>query len=182
MLAIFRCFSRHTCCSRRTPRHVFEPRSEVSAVKRREFCVHACQVVSIAAVAPIVQSCGKNPSSPSGTSAPALATLTGTASGGAVTVALDAASPLASVGGAALVQSAAGSFLVSRTAQEAFTALTATCTHEGCTVTGFQNSRYVCPCHGSQFSTSGAVLQGPASRALQSFATTFTNGLLTIHT
>lgn len=150
-------------------------------MKRREFCVHACQVVSLAAVAPIVQGCGGNPSGPS-SAAPALSTINASASGGSVTVSVDASSPLAGVGSAALVQSALGTFLVSRTAQDAFTALTATCTHEGCIVSGFQNARYVCPCHGSQFSTSGAVLQGPATRALQSFATSFANGVLTIRT
>jgi len=148
-------------------------------VKRREFVTHACQAVSLATLGSILQGCGGSPSSPSG-SAPALAMVNGTAGGGAVTVAIDAGSPLASVGGAALVQSSAGNFLVSRTAQDSFTALTAICTHEQCTVTGFQSSRYVCPCHGSQYSTSGAVLQGPATRALQQFATRFTNNVLTI--
>jgi cytochrome b6-f complex iron-sulfur subunit len=148
-------------------------------VKRREFVTHACQAVSLATLGSILQGCGGSPSSPS-SSAPALAMVNGTAGGGAVTVAIDAGSPLASVGGAALVQSSAGNFLVSRTAQDSFTALTAICTHEQCTVTGFQSSRYVCPCHGSQYSTSGAVLQGPATRALQQFATRFTNNVLTI--
>ena len=148
-------------------------------MKRREFVTHACQAVSLATLGSILQGCGGSPSSPSG-SAPALAMVNGTAGGGAVTVAIDAGSPLASVGGAALVQSSAGNFLVSRTAQDSFTALTAICTHEQCTVTGFQSSRYVCPCHGSQYSTSGAVLQGPATRALQQFATRFTNNVLTI--
>jgi cytochrome b6-f complex iron-sulfur subunit len=97
-----------------------------------------------------------------------------------VAVNVDASSPLATVGGAALVQSASGSFLVSRTAQDTFVALTAICTHEGCTVTGFQSSRYVCPCHGSQYTTSGAVVQGPATSSLRQFATRFTNNVLTI--
>jgi cytochrome b6-f complex iron-sulfur subunit len=148
-------------------------------VKRREFCAHACQVVSLAAVGAALPACGGSPSSPS-SSAPPLSTVNGAIGGGGVTVTIDAASPLASVGGAALVQSGAGNFLVSRSAQDAFVAVTAVCTHEGCTVSGFQNARYVCPCHGSQFTTSGAVAQGPATRALQQFATTFTNNVLTI--
>jgi cytochrome b6-f complex iron-sulfur subunit len=61
-------------------------------------------------------------------------------------------------------------------------ALTAVCTHEQCTVTGFQNSQYVCPCHGSQYSTSGAVTMGPATRALQQFSTQFSTPTLTITT
>ena len=149
------------------------------SVKRRQFVTQACQVVSLATLGSILQGCSGSPSGPS-SSAPSLSTVNGTVSGGAVNVTVDAASPLANVGGAALVQSSSGNFLVSRTAQDAFTALTAVCTHEQCTVTGFQNSRYVCPCHGSQYSTTGAVLQGPASRSLQTFATRFTNNVLTI--
>ncbi len=150
-------------------------------MKRREFCVYACQAVSLAAVGSALPACGGSPSSPS-SAAPSLATVNGAVSGGAITVAIDAGSPLAGVGSAALVQASIGNFLVSRSAQDAFVALTAVCTHEGCTVSGFQNAHYVCPCHGSQYSTTGAVLQGPASRALQQFATSFANNQLTIRT
>jgi cytochrome b6-f complex iron-sulfur subunit len=66
--------------------------------------------------------------------------------------------------------------------QDAFVVLAAVCTHEGCTVSGCQNARYVYPCHGSQFTTSGAVAQGPASRSLQQFTTTYANNVLTIPT
>jgi Rieske Fe-S protein len=46
-------------------------------------------------------------------------------------------------------------------------AFSATCTHQGCTVSSVSNGTINCPCHGSRFSaTSGAVVQGPATRAL----------------
>lgn len=93
---------------------------------------------------------------------------------------VDGSSPLATVGGAARVQASSASFLVTRTAQDAFSALTATCTHEGCTVTGFANQAFVCPCHGSQFNATGGVLRGPASTPLRQFPTTFSNNVLTI--
>jgi len=152
-------------------------------VKRREFCVQACQAASVAALGAVLPGCGSsnNPSSPS-SNAPQLTTVSGSFANGAVTVTVDAASPLANVGGAALVQSSAGNFLVSRTAQDTFVALTAICTHEQCTVTGFQSAHYVCPCHGSQYSTTGQVTMGPATRALQQFATRFTAPTLTITT
>lgn len=124
--------------------------------------------------------CGGSPTSPS--SAPALPTINASVANGVASLTIDAASPLATVGGAALVQTSSGGFLVSRTGQNTFTALTATCTHEGCTVTGFESPTYVCPCHGSQFTTSGAVVQGPATRALRSFTTQFANNVLTIST
>lgn len=111
---------------------------------------------------------------------PALPTINAVASSGAITLTIDAGSPLATTGGAALLNTSLGSFLVARTAQDTFTALTAVCTHEQCTVTGFQNQLYVCPCHGSQYTTSGSVARGPATRALREFATRFANNVLTI--
>jgi cytochrome b6-f complex iron-sulfur subunit len=66
------------------------------------------------------------------------------------------------------VRSSGGAFLVSRTAQDTFTALTSTCTHEACTITGFDGSAYICPCHGSRFNTTGRVLNGPATTSLRS--------------
>ena len=146
---------------------------------RRDFCVQACRAVSLITVGAVMQSCG-SPTSPSGTSAPQLPTIGGSASGGTVTATIDAASPLASIGSAALVQSSAGNFLVSRGAQDSFTALTAVCTHEGCTVDRFSSPLFVCPCHGSQYSTSGAVVMGPATNALRQFTTRFANNVLTI--
>ncbi len=44
-------------------------------------------------------------------------------------------------------------------------AINATCTHLGCTVKR-ANSGFECPCHGSQFSTNGAVTHGPAAQPL----------------
>jgi cytochrome b6-f complex iron-sulfur subunit len=146
---------------------------------RRDFCVQACRAVSLITAGAALQGCGSS-TGPSGISAPPLATINGSVASGTLTVTIDAASPLASTGSAALVQSSAGSFLVSRTASDAFTALTAICTHEGCTITGFASPRYVCPCHGSQYSTSGAVVMGPANNALRQFTTRFANNVLTI--
>jgi len=147
---------------------------------RRAFCVQACRAVSLITVGAALESCGGSPNAPSGSSAPPLATINGSVANGTVTVAIGAASALASTGSAALVQSSAGSFLVSRTAQDTFVALTAICTHEGCTITGFSSPRYVCPCHGSQYTTSGAVVMGPATGALRQFATRFAGDVLTI--
>ena len=142
---------------------------------RREFCAQAVSLVSIGA---LLHGCGGSPTSPG--NAPLLATITATASAGAIALTIDAASPLASVGGAALVQTASGNFLVARSAQDAFTALTAICTHEACTVTGFQSPLYVCPCHGSEYTTAGAVVRGPASAPLRQFSTRFAGNVLTI--
>jgi cytochrome b6-f complex iron-sulfur subunit len=150
---------------------------------RREFCVSACHAATAVALGSVLQSCGggSNPAGPGGGgTAPQLTVVNGTVTGTGVTVVVDSASPLAAVGGAALVRSASADLLVARTAQDAFTALTAICTHEACTITGFRSSTYVCPCHGSQFSTAGAVLSGPATRSLRTFATQVVGTTLTI--
>jgi cytochrome b6-f complex iron-sulfur subunit len=44
-------------------------------------------------------------------------------------------------------------------------AINATCTHLGCLVKQAQTG-YACPCHGSQFTASGAVTTGPATLPL----------------
>lgn len=148
---------------------------------RREFCAHA---ISLVTVASLIEGCGNkgNPGAPGGggTNVPALATVSGTAAGGTVTVSNVSGTSLASVSSAALVQAGSDSFLVARTGDNSFNAFTAICTHQQCIVTGFQSGVFVCPCHGSQFNTSGQVQQGPATQRLQQFATQFTNNVLTI--
>ncbi len=48
-----------------------------------------------------------------------------------------------------------------------YTALDATCPHQGCTVSFVSATvGFVCPCHFSTFDSSGAVTQGPAATAL----------------
>lgn len=159
-------------------------RSSLRVSTRRDFCAQACQAASLLALGALAPACGGggNPAGPSGVSAPQLPTVSGTASGGRVTVPIAAGSPLATVGGAARVQSSAGSFLVVRTGQEAFSALSSTCTHEMCTITGFSGGVFVCPCHGSRFNTGGGVVNGPATRSLPQFATSFADDELTILT
>jgi cytochrome b6-f complex iron-sulfur subunit len=84
------------------------------------------------------------------------------------------------VGSAALVQVAGNNVLAIRAEQDTINAFTAVCTHEQNIITGFQSNNFVCPAHGSQFNTSGAVVQGPATQRLRQFTTNFTNNVLTI--
>jgi cytochrome b6-f complex iron-sulfur subunit len=56
-----------------------------------------------------------------------------------------------------------------------FLALSRVCPHMGCTV-NFETSRFVCPCHGSEFSTSGKLEHGPATRGLTSIPITLRGG------
>jgi cytochrome b6-f complex iron-sulfur subunit len=48
-------------------------------------------------------------------------------------------------------------------------ALDLTCTHLGCTVNATPKG-FVCPCHGSMFTTGGDVVRGPADRPLKRLA------------
>jgi cytochrome b6-f complex iron-sulfur subunit len=151
------------------------------ALRRRDFCREACHALSAvglsAALGSALQGCG-GPAAPS--SVPPAASVNGSVVGGTITIVIDPSSALGSVGGGALVQTSAGRFLVARTGPDSFSALTATCTHRSCTINGFSDGRFICPCHGSNFDTSGQVLNGPASRPLRQYATRFAEGVLTI--
>jgi Rieske Fe-S protein len=45
-------------------------------------------------------------------------------------------------------------------------ALSARCTHLGCTIAQHADGLLVCPCHGSRFHLDGTVARGPAARPL----------------
>lgn len=151
-------------------------------VSRRRFCAGACQAASGAAFATLFTACGggaSTPTSPSGASVVTLGVSSGRFTGSAVEVTV-AGSALANVGGAVLVESIAGVFLVSRSSDSAFTAVDAVCSHQSCTVTGAAGDIYVCPCHGSRYDRNGRVVQGPATAALRRFQTAFGAGVVTI--
>lgn len=61
-----------------------------------------------------------------------------------------------------------------RVEQDAYVASLLRCTHRGCEL-NVGGGIYSCPCHGSEFSTHGKVLQGPAEESLQTFTTTTDN-------
>ena len=150
---------------------------------RRGFCQQACHAAGLAALGLLLPGCGgSSPAGPSGAGLPALPMLNASITNGAFTLTIDASSPLNTVGNAALINASGRGFLVARTAQESFSALTSTCTHQNCTITGYQSGTYECPCHGSHFTTAGNVVSGPAPRSLQSFPTAFAGGILTVTT
>lgn len=103
---------------------------------------------------------------------------------GGFTVAVATGSPLAELWGAARTLAPHDGItryvLLMRTGAAAITALQGTCTHEGCIVSGLDRPIFVCPCHGSRYDHSGAVVQGPAPAALPRLATEFAGGVLTV--
>jgi Rieske Fe-S protein len=62
-----------------------------------------------------------------------------------------------------------------------FTAVQVACTHQG-TPVNFNNgqTRFICPNHGSQFTTEGVVLNGPASSNLKKYNIAITANTMTV--
>lgn len=88
---------------------------------------------------------------------------------------------LMTVGGAMLIDSANDTIMVIRASDTQIIALSAICTHASCSM-DYSASQQVldCGCHGSQFSTTGRVLRGPAKQALHIYTATMANNLITI--
>jgi cytochrome b6-f complex iron-sulfur subunit len=64
---------------------------------------------------------------------------------------------------------------------EQFVALSSVCTHSGCQVTySASGGNLPCPCHGSLFSISGSVLNGPANSPLATYPVTQEGDILNI--
>ena len=86
-------------------------------------------------------------------------------------------SELGTVGGYAYT----GNIIVIRSGDNSYLAFSKICTHQGCDVTyNHSEGELPCPCHGSVFSTSGAVLEGPASSGLKQYSVTKEGDILTI--
>ena len=141
------------------------------AVTRKEFllqlAVGSAALGASAAIASFLASCSI-PTDP-GSSLP---TSTGTESGNKVTVDISSGSPLAQ-NGFSFVQYTGGSLLVARTNDGVYHAMTSICTHQSCTINQYNSGskEFVCSCHGSRFSSTGAVTNGPASTALKQYVT-----------
>jgi cytochrome b6-f complex iron-sulfur subunit len=64
--------------------------------------------------------------------------------------------------------------IIARTLQDTFLAVSQACTHQGTTVNfNSNNNTFVCPTHGSVFSSTGGVQQGPAATPLRQYQTSF---------
>jgi Rieske Fe-S protein len=79
-------------------------------------------------------------------------------------------SGLAQAGGFLLISSA--KTVVINTNGSQIRAFTSVCTHQACDINQFSNDRLMCPCHGSQFNTSGQAVTGPATGSLVEFSVT----------
>lgn len=69
---------------------------------------------------------------------------------------------------------------VHRGADQTYVAVSTRCGHRGCQVEPAA-AKLVCPCHGSEYTFDGAILQGPTQRALQRYRVTVEGESLVIH-
>ncbi len=74
-----------------------------------------------------------------------------------------------------------GDIIIIRSTDIVYLALSKVCTHLQCTVTySSSNKNIPCPCHGSLYTTSGAVINGPAPNPLKSYDVKKNGNILTI--
>lgn len=74
-----------------------------------------------------------------------------------------------------------GKFYLVRTEDGGFLALSRQCTHLACTVL-WQGKTFRCPCHGSEFESTGQVINPPASQALWRYEITIEDNRLVVDT
>lgn len=130
-------------------------------MERRDFVCHVSMTLAIACVGGLA-ACSKggddnpDPGPGPGGNAKLTANLTNE---------LSAVGDFKIGGGAIVIRTATGN------AAGSFAALSSTCTHQQCTVAGFNKGSQLieCNCHGSRFTTGGAVDTGPAAAPLGKF-------------
>jgi cytochrome b6-f complex iron-sulfur subunit len=78
-------------------------------------------------------------------------------------------SDLAKVGGAIFLDD---EDMLVRISQTKYLAVNLICKHKGCTVE-LEGSKFVCPCHGSEYAIDGKVTEGPAKKNLDTYETIY---------
>jgi len=90
-------------------------------------------------------------------------------SGDDVIVKLSDNASLDKVGGSVKVSD---ELILIRKSETSFLAIKTICSHKGCDVE-LEGNKFVCPCHGSEYTIEGKVTQGPSKSDLKSFETIF---------
>ena len=76
-----------------------------------------------------------------------------------------------------------GQFYLVRLADGGLLALSLKCSHLGCSVSWDANkSRFICPCHASEFAMNGNVINPPAPRALDYYPVIIDKGVVKVDT
>jgi cytochrome b6-f complex iron-sulfur subunit len=135
------------------------------------------QGLGVAAVGALVVAagCGQQGSSLS------TATTSSCGTGACIDLGNAANQELTSAGGAMLVDMAGDTIMVVRVSDTQVVAVSAICTHAGCSMDYSAGQKLLdCPCHGSQFTTDGSVVRGPANRPLRVYTVTMANHMITV--
>jgi Rieske Fe-S protein len=90
-------------------------------------------------------------------------------SGDDLVVKLSDNASLSKVGGTVKVSD---EMMLIRNSESTFLAVRTVCTHKGCDVE-LEGNKFVCPCHGSEYTLEGKVTEGPAKEDLKTFETIF---------
>lgn len=141
-------------------------------MERRKFINNIGQATAAICTVSFLAACSKSDNAP---------TNNGGNNGGNARLTANLGTELTSVGSS----KTSGSVIVVRTATgntpASFVALSLICTHQQCTV-GYDSSSndFKCPCHGSEFSITGAVTHGPAPSALTKYTVTINGNTLTV--
>lgn len=137
------------------------------AVSRRNFVGATCATL----LASVLAACGGGDGGTGGITEPPPAGST-TFTGGVVTLNLSLIPALTATNGHLVVALSDGSRradLVLINLGGTYKAFSSICTHEGCTVNGYNGARMICPCHGSEYDLTGKVVAGPAPTALREY-------------
>ena len=149
-------------------------------MKRNEFFSALTLSAGLFYVAPVLTSCSKSMNDAT-TTTPGNSN-NGNNNNGAVDFNLDLSSSNYSVlntnGGSVVLNS----IIVAKTTSGNFVALSAVCTHQGGPI-GYDSSadRFHCPNHGSNFSSDGTVINGPAASPLKKYNTQLTGTTLRVY-
>lgn len=104
-----------------------------------------------------------------------------TARAGKVAIPLERVKRLQRVGGSITVRLKGREVLLARHSEEGVSAVSPVCSHEKCTVAYRRAvTRFECPCHGSFFDVDGNVLNGPATKPLQSWPCWLSKGRIIV--
>jgi len=71
--------------------------------------------------------------------------------------------------------------IVANSGNNVFLALDSVCTHQGCTI-GYNlaSNTFPCPCHGSVYSTTGSILNGPTTIPLKAYPVSKSGNIITV--
>lgn len=139
-------------------------------MERRKFIGNLASPV-FAACAVCLGACSKGSNSPNG----------GVQGATGVNFTIDLSSAITSVGASVVQSGVIVVRLASGNLPDAFTAVQVACTHEGTSINyNASGNNFVCPNHGSTFTTAGSVTLGPANSSLKKYNIAIAGNIMTV--